>query len=40
MKQEEAKRQILAEWRKLPKEQRRTDEDGARFAMSLTRGLD
>jgi hypothetical protein len=35
MKQEEAKREILAERRKLPREQRQTDEDAARFAMAI-----
>jgi hypothetical protein len=35
MNQEDAKREILAECRALPKEQRQTDEDAARFAMAI-----
>jgi hypothetical protein len=35
MKQEDAKREIIAEWRALPKEQRQTDEQAAQFAMMI-----
>jgi regulator of sirC expression with transglutaminase-like and TPR domain len=35
MKREDAKREIVAKWRKLPKEQRQTDEQAARFALAI-----
>lgn len=35
MNQEDAKREIIAEWRALPRDQRQTDDDAARFAMAV-----
>lgn len=35
MNQDEAKREIIREWRALPKEQRQTDEHAAAFAMLI-----
>jgi hypothetical protein len=35
MNQEDAKREIIREWRALPKEQRQTDEQAALFAMQI-----
>jgi hypothetical protein len=35
MNQEDAKREIIAEWRALPKDQRQTDEQAAQFAMLI-----
>ena len=35
MKQVDAKREILREWRALPKEQRQTEADATRFAFSV-----
>jgi len=35
MKQEDAKREILREWRALPKEQRQTEADTTRFAFTV-----
>jgi regulator of sirC expression with transglutaminase-like and TPR domain len=35
MKQVDARREILAEWRALPRDKRRTEEDAARFAMTV-----
>ena len=36
MTQEEARRLIIAKWRRLPKEQRQTENDAAAFAMKCT----
>ena len=35
MKQVDAKREILREWRALPKEQRQTEADATRFALTV-----
>ena len=35
MKQVDAKREILREWRALPKEQRHTEADATRFALTV-----
>jgi hypothetical protein len=35
MKQVDARREILAEWRALPKDRRQTDEDATRFALAV-----
>jgi hypothetical protein len=35
MKQVDAKREILREWRALPKEQRQTEADATRFAFTI-----
>jgi hypothetical protein len=35
MNQDDAKREIIREWRALPKEQRQTDEQAALFAMQI-----
>jgi hypothetical protein len=35
MNQEDAKREIIAEWRALPKDQRQSDEQAAQFAMLI-----
>jgi hypothetical protein len=35
MKQVDAKREILAEWRAQPKEQRQTEQDAVRFANTV-----
>jgi hypothetical protein len=35
MNQDDAKREIIREWRSLPKEQRQTDEQAALFAMQI-----
>jgi hypothetical protein len=38
MNQEDAKREIIREWRALPKSSRQTDEHAALFAMQKFRG--
>jgi hypothetical protein len=35
MKQADALREILGEWRALPKEKRKTEDDATRFAMAV-----